>query len=105
MMRLTVAIGDGHVGVEPNIEYVVDQFGGAAGLTLGETDDGEVIVATVVEDSAADDGGLEAGLEIVAWNGEEIDDVLGSTALLFPASSPHTTRVQQLALLPRGEVG
>jgi C-terminal processing protease CtpA/Prc len=105
LMRFTVAIGDGHVAVDPNIEYLIDQYGGGLGLTLGETDDGQVIVTSVAPDSPAEGAGLAPGVEIVSWNGVSIDDALDQTDLLFASSSPHTTRLQQLILITRGESG
>ncbi len=103
MMRFSVLIGDGHVSVSPNIDYLVEQYGAGFGLSLGQTDDGAVIVASVTPDGPAATGAIAPGAEILTWNGEPVADVLAGIDLLFPASSPHTTTLQQLLLLTRGE--
>ena len=103
MMRFTVLIGDGHVSVDPNVDFLIEQYGAGYGITLGQTDDGAVIVSDVRPDSSAANAGIEQGAEIISWNGDSIADALAAIDLLFAASSPHTTALQQLALLSRDE--
>ena len=79
MMRFVVAIGDGHVSVEPNLDYVLDQYGGGLGLTLGESDDGQVIVTSVAGGSPAEEAGLAPGFALTTWNGEPIAAAIGAT--------------------------
>jgi C-terminal processing protease CtpA/Prc len=108
MMRFAVMLGDGHVGVgmsEGALAAVAERYGGGLGLTIGETDEGDVIVAAVAPDSPADEAGIEPGAEIVEWDGEPTGEALDDVELLFSESSPHGLRLQQLALLPRLEVG
>jgi C-terminal processing protease CtpA/Prc len=105
MMRFAVDLRDGHVYVDPNGEYLIAQFLGGLGITIGETDDGQVIVTDLAGGGPAAEAGVELGATVVEWNGEPVEDAIEATELIFPSSSPHTTRLQQLSLLPRGEVG
>lgn len=105
MMRFTVLIGDGHVSVDPNVDYLIAQYGGGFGLSLGQTDDGEIVVAAVADGSSAADAGIKLGDEITSWDGKPAGEALADTNLIFSSSSPHTTTLQQLALLARDETG
>jgi len=105
MMRFSVLIGDGHVSVTPNVEYLVEQYGSGFGLFLGQTDAGDIVVRSLTPDGSAATAGIEPGAEIVSWNDEPVAEVLTGIDLLFAASSPHTTALQQLLLLTRGEGG
>jgi len=103
MMRFTVLVGDGHVSVAPNLEYLLEQYGSGYGLSLGQTDDGEIVVSSLVAEGSAAAAGIEPGATIETWNGEMITDIVSGIDLLFSASSPHTTALQQLLLVTRAE--
>lgn len=103
MMRFTVLIGDGHVSVSPNVDFLIEQYGAGYGISLGQTDEGEVVVTDVRSDSSAEDAGIDPGAEIITWNDEPVSRAVAEIDLLFAASSPHTTALQQLDLLTRGE--
>ena len=109
LLRFARMFGDGHVAV--NIrnglfdDYLTDRYGGSPGLEVAETDDGEVIVIAVTPDSPAAEAGIEPGTEIVAWNGDPIEEALENVEQMRGHSSPHGLRWQQLRLLPRLPIG
>jgi C-terminal processing protease CtpA/Prc len=109
IIRFGVLFEDGHVGVGIRegaaVEYLAERYGGTPGITLGETDDGEVIVVTVLPGSPADEAGIEPGAELHSWDGDDLDDALDGVELFRGASSPHGLRAHQLRLLPRMPVG
>ncbi len=103
--RFAVLFNDGHVGVQPPVDDLLRRYGGGVGLTLGQTDDGAVIVRAVAPDSPAAQAGIQPGADILEWAGQPVATALAAQELIFPASSPHTTVLQRLALLPRREPG
>lgn len=105
MSRFAVLFGDGHVSTQPPIDDLLRRFGGGVGVSLGQTDDGAVLVSAVAADSPAAQAGIAPGVEIVGWDGQPVADAVADQELVFSASSPHTRTRQRLALLPRSEVG
>lgn len=106
LMRLAVLTRDGHVAVNPPAySYLLNKYGAGYGLRLAQIDDGSVLVIDAPSDAPAARAGIEAGAEITSWNGLGLDAAIDETELAFSASSPHGTRLQQLALLPRTSVG
>jgi len=101
MMRFTVLLGDAHVGVQLPGAYLAAQFGGGVGLTLGETDAGELIASAVAPDSPAATAGIKPGARIVNWGGKSAAGALRDQSLIRSVSSPQAKREEQLALLPR----
>jgi prepilin-type processing-associated H-X9-DG protein len=76
MMRFAVLFGDGHVAVDVSGEYLLDRWGGSVGLTLDQTDDGAVIVVSVIDGLPAAEAGIEPGAEVLRWSGASIEDAL-----------------------------
>ncbi len=103
--RFSLLLGDGHTSVQPPFFHIVQRYGASLGFTLGQTDDGAIIVRSVAEGSSAARVGIQTGAEIVSWGGAPVADAAAAQELIFPSSSPHTTALQQLALLPRREAG
>lgn len=97
--------GDGHVSAQPPIDDLLRRFGGGVGLSLGQTDDGAVVVRAVADGSPAAAAGIAVGALILDWDGRSVVDALAATEIVFSASSPHVAALQRLALLPRGEPG
>lgn len=103
----TLAIPDGHVGVGPiNPDVFYSQFGGGFGLVLDELSDGRIIVTQVLPNYPAAREGIEAGAEIVNWDGQPVAQALQEVEPFFgPYSTDHHRRRGQLLFLPRTEIG
>ena len=109
LLQFARMFGDGHVavGIREGFldDYLAALYGGNPGLTVGETDEGEVIVVTVAPGSPADEAGIDPGAEVLRWDGEKAADAVEAVELLRGESSPHGRLAQQLDLLPRLPVG
>src|SRR5262245_53496776 len=106
MMRFDAKLKDGHLCVDTNDQFFNQQTEGGVGLVLGQTDDGKVIVRTVIDKMPAADAGIKAGAQILQWNGQPIEQALAGLELLFaPQSSPHAIRLQQLRYIMRAPAG
>lgn len=106
MMRFSVALGDGHVGVDLPEAWVNERYGGGLGLGLGLADDGSLVVRCVARKSAAHQAGILPGATILAWAGTTPGEAL---AAVEPYGSRSTDagrealRLRLLARLPVGE--
>lgn len=96
---------DGHVASTLPVAELVERYGGGIGIQLGETDEGQVFVIDVAEDSPADAAGIEVGAEIIEWNGQDVSDAIDEVPLAMSASSEHSIRSQQVRLLSRSTIG
>ncbi|MCC6312704.1 MAG: hypothetical protein IT337_01725 [Thermomicrobiales bacterium] len=105
LMRFAVAIGDGHVSVDPPDLLFGQQLGGNLGLALGQTDDGAIIVRCVTAKGPAKKAGIEPGARIIAWDGAPVAEALAAVDLVFSKSTELGLRDQRLWLLPRQPVG
>ena len=99
-------IPDGHV----NGPFVAEDFqfatGGGLGIAIRDVDDERVIVNFVLEGSPAEEAGIELGTEILAINGEDVDDVIdASVPASGPFSTDHFRRLQQLRYAIRFPIG
>ncbi len=103
--RFSLEFGDGHVGATTPDVLIEEAYGGDYGLRLGETDDGEVIVADILGGGAAEEAGIEVGATITEWGGEPVDDAIDAQPLLNGESAAFGARLQRIRLLPRTTVG
>ena len=99
-------IPDGHV----NGPFVAEDFqfatGGGLGIAIRDVDDERVIVNFVLEGTPAEAAGIELGTEILAINGEDVDDVIdASVPASGPFSTDHFRRLQQLRYAIRFPIG
>ncbi|MGB7339832.1 MAG: S41 family peptidase [Phototrophicaceae bacterium] len=109
LTEFTWEIPDGHVYAS-SINIIVQDFfdatDGGIGIAVRELSDGRVIVNFVLEDSPADEAGIELGTEIVEINGtpilEATDEAIAWSA---PFSTDHVRRLQQLRYVTRFELG
>ncbi len=109
LTEFTWEIPDGHVYAS-SINIIVQDFfdatDGGIGIAIRELSDGRVIVNFVLEDSPADEAGIELGTEIVEINGtpilEATDEAIAWSA---PFSTDHVRRLQQLRYVTRFELG
>jgi C-terminal processing protease CtpA/Prc len=105
MMRLAVAMNDGHVGVDLPQAWVTERYGGGFGLGLGKADDGAVVVRCVTRRSPAADAAIQPGSAIVSWGGQAPAAAL---AALEPYASRSTAAARaslRLRLLARAPIG
>lgn len=104
--RLGELIPDNHIGfvsVPVLQEYLI---GGIGIVEVGVTDDDQVIVGTVNDQSPAFQAGIRAGDVLVAVNGIPALEALDATPLFInSASTAHARRSLQAATLLRGPVG
>ncbi len=106
----TLAIPDGHTGIEINDLYsqaLFDHAGGSYGLSIHELDNGRVIVVHVVPGSLGDNEGIKVGAEITEFNGEPIAEAIGKVEPYYggPFSLESTRRYFQAIFLLRNPVG
>lgn len=99
-------IPDSHVGVSFNAQVYYEEKGGSFGMVLAELVDDSVIVTKVLPGHTAEAAGIEAGAEIISWNGQPVQDALDSVVpYLGPYSTDHSRRQGQLLSLTRMPVG
>lgn len=109
------SIPDGHIelGADGAASAFVKQLkaeavGGGYGLALLELDDGRVIAHILLSDGPAAQAGIEWGAEMVAWNGQPIQEALDQVSILW-AELPHATlegqQLEKLRFLVRAPVG
>lgn len=99
------SIPDGHVDIQPLPEVLREENGGMYGLGIAQLDDGRVIAHIVLEGSPAAQAGVRVGAEIVAWNGQPIQEALAATAVWGNSSTAHSRRNEQLRFLVVDPVG
>ena len=103
------SIPDGHIGMSLTqglFDRFLEETDGSIGIAIRETSDGEVLVNYLVEDSPADEAGIQLGTEIVAIDGTPIDEVVSNTrAWSEPFSTDHVARLQRLRYAVRFELG
>ncbi|MEM9954751.1 MAG: S41 family peptidase [Chloroflexota bacterium] len=109
LVEFTWEIPDGHVG-STGFNLVADAFfeatDGGLGIAIRELSDERVIVNFVLEDSPAEDAGIELGTEIVAINGTAISKAIDeAVAWSAPFSTDHVRRLQQMRYAVRFELG
>ncbi len=98
------AIPDGHVNYR--LPALADELGGALGIRLDSTSDGQVVVVLVRADSPADKAGIKTGAIITQWDGKPIQEALDNLVLQFSNSStPHGLIAVRLSQLPFGKLG
>jgi C-terminal processing protease CtpA/Prc len=105
MARFAVLFHDGHVGVSQAGPDLRRRYGASFGFTLGQTDDGTVVVKALSTGAPGDRAGIARGAVILDWNDRPVAAALAAQELVFPVSSPHTKRLQQLVLLSRSSLG
>ncbi|HXF62114.1 MAG TPA: PDZ domain-containing protein, partial [Caldilineaceae bacterium] len=93
----SLAIPDGHIQ-GPRLPAVErERYGGGFGMAIRELDDGRVLVVFVAPDGPAARAGLTPRAEIIAIDGQPIQDALAQVEPWNgPFSTAHTRRLQQL---------
>ena len=98
----TQDIPDGHVGVQVDGKVLLAEAGGGFGLYLTELSDSRVIVAKVFPDSPGDKAGIQAGAEILTWDGKPVSDAIYAVKPYFgPYSTDYSRRLGQVLFLTR----
>lgn len=102
------SIPDGHVGL--SFSLLASQFrtevAGGLGIAIQELDDDRVIVYYLLENSRADNAGIEFGAEILAINGKSIGDAISENVpWSSPFSTDHAMRLEQLRYAIRFPIG
>ena len=98
----TYAIPDAHVSISFNADVFFEEQGGSFGLILKELSDGRVIVTHVLPGSSGAFAGIQAGAQIIEWNGLPIAQALNRVEPYFrPYSTEHAYRQDQAVFLTR----
>jgi C-terminal processing protease CtpA/Prc len=106
LQNFTYDIPDAHVGLDFNEEVFFEDRGGSFGMLLAEVSGGPVIVSKVFPGYAADVAGIQAGAEIITWDGQPVKAALDAVVpYLGPYSTAHSKRLGQLLFLTRMPVG
>ncbi len=99
------SIPDSHVGVSfgPAIyRGFREAIAGGVGIAIRELDGGRIVVNFLLEDSPADEAGIELRAEILEINGQPANDVVSETvAWSEPFSLEEQKRLQQLRYATR----
>ncbi|MBZ0274813.1 MAG: PDZ domain-containing protein, partial [Anaerolineae bacterium] len=102
-------IPDGHMRfplTQQTYPMFVEETDGGLGIAVRELDDGRVIVNYLGDGTPAAEAGIKLRAEILAINGQPIQDVIAANIpWSAPFSSPHTLRLQQLRYITRFRVG
>ncbi len=100
------SIPDGHLSGPFIQEDFVKGTAGGFGLAIRDVEDGRTIVNFLTPDGPAERAGIELGAEILAWNGQPIDEYIDSIVpFSSPFSSEHVRRLQQLRYGTRAPLG
>jgi C-terminal processing protease CtpA/Prc len=94
-----------YFAIYPWADYIVPQIVGTTGLHADMTDDGKLIVAKVDAGGAAETAGIQAGAEIVTWNGKPAAQAVKDIPQTFGESSPQTALSQKIHYFGRGLAG
>lgn len=99
-------IPDGHISGP----FIGDDFRTAArggiGIAIRELSDGRVLVNFLLEDGPAAEAGMELHAEILAMNGQPVDEYISNTVSYFaPYSTAHSKRLDQLLFATRFPIG
>lgn len=93
-------IPDGHVNAPwtPSVAATFrEELGGGIGLTIRELTDGRVIAVIIIPGSPAAEAGIESGAEILAIQGDGVQEYLDNiTPWLGPFSTQHVLHLNQL---------
>jgi C-terminal processing protease CtpA/Prc len=105
LYRFSLQLRDGHVLVPPTDGVNQQRLGGIAsgvGLAVRELTDGRILVNFVLENSPADQAGIEFGAEILAINGKSIQEAIDeTTAVNVPYSSAQVERLDKVRFVLR----
>ncbi|MBI1321386.1 MAG: hypothetical protein GC168_20880 [Candidatus Hydrogenedens sp.] len=99
---------DGNVSLSEKPEFLATKFGGGYGMTLGQLDDGRVMVRGIRAGFPAQLAGITAMSEILTWNGEPIGTAVLEAPMLWGGQPPTTAEramLQRLEGITRVPVG
>lgn len=98
----TYRIPDAHVGLTIDPEVFFQQCGGSFGMILTELSDGRVLVTDLIPNTAATEAGIEVGAEIIAWNGQPVNEAIEQVSPFFgPYSTEHHQGLEKVVFLTR----
>ena len=110
------SIPDGHVALltgksfnDDGLGILQEEVGGGFGMTVALLDDGRLIADWVVAGGAADSAGIEAGSEIIGWDGKPVLQALRETSTIWAVLPPATDagrdyeRTRFMVRAPAGE--
>jgi carboxyl-terminal processing protease len=109
LRELAWRIPDGHVGLagdDSGLEAA--EVGGGYGLALHQLEDGRLVAGRVSPLSPAARAGIQAGAELVSWNGLAAQQALEGAAILWSEEPPATRegrRRLQERFLARAPIG
>lgn len=109
------SIPDGHVALITDKSFNNDglgiyqqQVGGGFGMTVVLLDDGRLVADWIEEMGPADQAGIEAGAEIIEWNGKPAERALSETSTIWsvlPQATAAGRDFERTRFLVRAPVG
>lgn len=91
------SIPDGHVGGVFLFDEIGEKFAEGLGMAVRELDDGRILVSYILPDGPAYKAGIQLGAELLAINGQPIEDyVSANLPPTAPFSSAISERLEQL---------
>ncbi|MBN1231050.1 MAG: hypothetical protein JXA19_04220 [Anaerolineales bacterium] len=99
-------IPDAHVGMDIDVSYFYQEYGGSFGMVLAELSNGSVIVSDIIAGLPADEAGIVPGAEILKWEGLDPGKAVSDIEPYFgPFSTEQHKHLYQLIFLPRVPTG
>jgi C-terminal processing protease CtpA/Prc len=86
------SIPDGHIGGVFVYEEITEKYADGLGLAVRELDDGRIVVTYLLPGGPAEASGIEIGAEILAINGQSINEHISAN---FSPFGPFSTKINQ----------
>ena len=100
------SIPDGHLSGPFIQEDFIEGTAGGVGMAIRDVENGRAIVNFLTPGGPAESAGILVGAEILAWNGQPLDDYIdGIVPFSSPFSADHVRRLQQLRYGTRAPLG
>jgi len=108
LREFSLGFRDGHVYFDYNdynLRFLFENVFPGYGFAARETDDGQIVAVYVTSGGAAEASGMQIGAVIETVNGMDVADWIGQSEPLFPTSSDHTYRYDQVTAAFRAQTG
>lgn len=104
ILRFAQYIPDGHFNYR--LPSIASELNGSMGMLVAQTSDGKIIAWYVRDNSPAAQAGIQAGAEIIGWDGLPVTEALDKVTLRYSnAGTPAALVDLQITNLIRGNIG
>jgi len=108
LREFSLGFRDGHVYFDYNdynLRFLYENVFPGYGFAARETDAGEIVVVYVTSGGAAEASEMQVGAVIETVNGMDVSEWIDASQPLFPTSSDHTYRYDQVTAAFRAQAG